>query len=171
MTLFSNLRINILYLDALNLYLSKVLLRHWQIIEIITYCCNLSGYYEVGHSTQQYMHCLRQKRTRPLFNSGWMLLLHNYIDKCTWNKCIIWNNVTKYVMTFLCEKWKQIKYLTTSLSSFSVLSMLFIESYLLPQFMYDSFLFHSNQHLKMYNYKHSKHQSQILRGFNCFLVY
>ena len=44
-------------------------------IEMITYCFNLSGYYEVGHTEQQYMHRLRQKLTRPFCNSGWMLLL------------------------------------------------------------------------------------------------
>ena len=35
------------------------------------------------------------------------------------------------------------------------------ESYLLPQLMYDSFLFHINQHLKMYNHKHTKHHYEI----------
>ena len=89
------------------------------------------------------MCCFRQKRMRPPFNSGWTLLLR---INCTYDKCIIWNTVTKYVIVwrFLCEKWKQIKYLTTSLSTFSVLSM----------FMYDSFLFHINQYSKLYNHKH-----------------
>ena len=35
------------------------------------------------------------------------------------------------------------------------------ESYLLPQLMYDSFLFHINQHLKMYNHKHTKHHYEL----------
>ena len=157
MTPISNFRIHILYLN------SVLFLRHWQMIEIITYYFDLSGYYEIGHTAQQYMHCFPQKRTRPPFNSGWILLLR---IKRTYDKCIIWNTVTKYVIVwrFLCEKWKQIKYLTTSLSSFSVLSMLFIESHLLPQFMYDGFLFHINQYSKLYNHKDTTHH------FSDFLI-
>ena len=106
------------------------------------------------------MYCFRQKRTRPPFNSGWTLLLR---INCIYDKCIIWNTVTKYgiVWRFFMRKWKQIKYLTTSLSTFSVLSMLFIESYLLPQFMYDCFLLHINQYSKLYNHKHTKHHYEI----------